>query len=161
MGDEGVFEGARTTFTFFNAYRGGIAKALGEEKALALENGIFTAMGEMQGKTLKEQAGDTEFDLKSTTEVVKEFVGNLGIPFEVIEESPSMVKFKCGRCPVYEGSMGAGFDEKTRETMCNSGPLKSMDAMVRQLNPNISYQLTKYRSAPDDFCEEAIILSKS
>ena len=30
----------------------------------------------------------------------------------------------------------------------------------KQLKPNLSYQLRKFRSAPYDYCEEAIVLKK-
>jgi len=41
-----------------------------------------------------------------------------------------------------------------------TGQLFNSPARAKQLNPNLSYQLMKFRSAPDDFCEEAIVLKK-
>jgi hypothetical protein len=35
-----------------------------------------------------------------------------------------------------------------------------MGATAKQLNPNLSFRVTKFRSTPDDFCEEEIVLEK-
>jgi hypothetical protein len=43
------------------------------------------------------------------------------------------------------------------ETMCRNGPARLMDTITKELNPNLSYELRKFRSGKDDFCEEAII----
>ena len=51
-----------------------------------------------------------------------------------------------------------GMDAETIENLCHSGPLRALDAMVKQLNPSLSYQLKKFRSAAKDFCEEEIVL---
>jgi hypothetical protein len=50
-----------------------------------------------------------------------------------------------------------GLDNNTIETMCRNGAARLMDTMTKELNPNLSYQLRKFRSDEDDFCEEAII----
>jgi hypothetical protein len=49
-------------------------------------------------------------------------------------------------------------DAKAIETNCGVGWVRLGDAVVKQLNPNLNLRLQKFRSAPDDFCEEAIIL---
>jgi len=52
-----------------------------------------------------------------------------------------------------------GMDAKTIENLvCRSGSIKLMDAMVKQLNPNLSVRIKKFRSSADDFCEEEIVL---
>jgi len=33
-----------------------------------------------------------------------------------------------------------------------------MNALFEQLDPNAVYQFKKFRSTPDDFCEEEIVL---
>ena len=106
----------------------------------------------------KEQAGIEECDAKAATELAETFIEGLGIGSEVIQESPQEVVSKVGRCPLYEAAQLLGLDAETIEGLCRAGALKFMDAMVKQLNPNLSYQLRKFRSAADDFCEEAIVL---
>ena len=75
-----------------------------------------------------------------------------------LEESPKRVVFKSGKCPIYEAAQMVGLDAKTIEAMCRAGSLKFMDTAAKQLNPNLNYQIRKFRSGPDDFCEEEILL---
>jgi len=78
---------------------------------------------------------------------------------EVIEESPQRVVFKVDRCPVYEAAHALGMDAEAIEAICRADSIRFMGAMAKQLNPNLSYQLRKFRSAADDSCEEAIVLA--
>jgi hypothetical protein len=158
MSSEDIFEGARTMYTFFSAYRAALADALGEEQIIALDKKIFEILGTNFGHALKEHVGDKDLDVKEAIELVKGFLGSMGMPLEVIEESPTMVRCKVGHCPIYEGSQRAGLDYMPLEVMCRSAQLFFMDALVKAFNPNLSYQLIKFRSAPEDFCEEAIVL---
>jgi len=64
---------------------------------------------------------------------------------------------KSGRCPLYSAGQMLGLDNNTLETMCRNGSARLMDTITKELNPNLSYQLRKFRSGDDDFCEEAII----
>ena len=48
-------------------------------------------------------------------------------------------------------------DNMTMETMCRGGPARLMDTISKQINPNLTYQLRKFRSGAEDFCEEAIM----
>ena len=77
---------------------------------------------------------------------------------EVIEESPQKVSFKVARCPLYEAAQELKLDAETIEALCRAGPVRNMDSMVKQLNPNLNYQLRKFRSSEENFCEEMIEL---
>ena len=55
---------------------------------------------------------------------------------EVLEESPQSVSFKVTKCPIYEAAQMMGVDAETIENLCRSGPIRFMDAMTKQLNPN-------------------------
>jgi len=158
MSMEDAFNAAKNAFTFYGAYLNTVAQEIGLERALALSTKMDETMGAMQGKMIKEQAGIEEVDAKAAYSLVKGVPESLGLAFEVLEESPTTVRFRCSQCSLYEGWQMAGLDDKTRETMCRTGSLRFMDAVVKQLSPRLSYQLSKYRSAPDDFCEEQIVL---
>jgi hypothetical protein len=51
-----------------------------------------------------------------------------------------------------------GMDGKTIEAMCRVSSIRFDDMRVKQLNPSLSLRLRKFRSAPDDFCEEEVVL---
>jgi hypothetical protein len=158
MAVEDKFNGAKNAFTFFFAYLNTVAQEIGMEQAAALSTKVDETMGATGGKRIKEQAGTGQFDAKAAALLARNSIEEgFGIASEVIEESPQRAAFRIGRCPVYEAAEAAGLDVKDIEALCHAGPLKYMNAMVRQLNPNLSYQLRKFRSAADDFCEEAIV----
>jgi hypothetical protein len=113
-------------------------------------------MGVMHGKMIKEQAGAKEFDAMAAYSVVNSLTEGLGITPEVLEESPQRVVFKTGKCPLYEAARMIGLDAETIEITCRADKL--LDTMFKQVNPNLSHRLRKFRSGPDDFCEEEIVL---
>ena len=90
--------------------------------------------------------------------MANKYIEALGISSEVIEESPHEVSFKVGMCPLYDAAHMLGLDAETIETLCRAGAIRDMDSMVKQLNPNLNYQLRKFRSSEDNFCEEVIVL---
>ena len=66
---------------------------------------------------------------------------------------------KVGKSPIYESAQALGMDTKAIEASCRASCIKYMDAIAKQLNPNLSYQLTKFRSAADGYCEEVVVLA--
>jgi hypothetical protein len=157
MGMEDVFNGAKSAMTFYGAYLNTVAEEIGMDRALSLHTKMFETMGTMQGEMAKEQSGAKKIDTKATFSLAKSAPESLGISMEVVEESPQSIAFKVGKCPIYESAQMMGMDAETIETLCRSGPLKFLDAMTKQLNPNLSYKLQKFRSGKDDFCEEVIV----
>jgi hypothetical protein len=159
MAVEDKFDGARNAFTVFFAFLNAVAQKIGMEQAAALSAKVDETMGEAQGKMIKEQAGIDQLDATAAAQLARKSIEEgFGITSEVIDESPQRVVSKIGRCPVYEAAQMAGLDVKNIEALCHAGPLKYMNAMVKQLNPDLSYQLRKFRSKADDCCEEAVVL---
>lgn len=159
MATQDKLEGARNGLAFSFAYMNMVGQEIGMERAIALNGKVDEMMGDAQGKMMKEQLGDKEMDINAaTTMAIKTIKDGFGINSEVIESSPEKIVVRCSRCPVYEAAQSVGIDTGTVETLCRTGSLKFMDAMVKQLNPNLSYQLKKFRSTPDGCCEEEITL---
>ena len=161
MSSEGIFNGAKTGFTCMYAYIGTVAEELGMEKALDLDNKACQMLGAAQGKMIKEQVGNEEIDSRGAAELLGKLIEEgFGILSEVTEESPQKTVRKLGRCPIYEGAQAIGFDNQAIEATCRAGSLQFMDAAAKQLNPKLSYQLTKFRSSADDSCEETVVLEQ-
>ena len=157
MAIEDTYNGATAAMTFMNAYIKTVAEEIGMDKALGLLTIMCESMGTMQGKILKERAGADELDAKAAWSLVKSIPVGIGIGAEVIKESQQEIVIKAGKCPLYTAGQLLGFDNETMETMCRKGSARLMDTMTKELNPNLTYQLRKFRSGADDFCEEAII----
>ena len=152
-----VFNGAKSAMTFYDAYLKTVAEEIGKDQAISLHKMMFETMGEMQGKIIKEQAGNEEIDTKAALSLTKSAPESIGISMEVVDEDPQRISFKVSKCPIYEAAQMMGVDAKTIETLCRNGPVRFMDTMTKQLNPNFSYQLKRFRSGADDFCEEEIV----
>jgi hypothetical protein len=152
-----TYNGAVSAMTFMDAYIKTVAEEIGMDQAVSLLTRMCESMGAMQGKILKEKAGAEEIDAIAAWSLVKTVPEGIGIGAEVIKESPKEIVVQTGRCPLYAAGQSLGLDNNTIETMCRSGAARLMDTMTRELNPNLSYQLRKFRSTADDFCEEAII----
>jgi hypothetical protein len=159
MAVEDTFNGAKNGYLMLHAYTNTVAQAIGMEQALALATKMCETMGAAQGKMIKEQAGIEEFDTRAAYQGLNTMDEGVGILSEVIEESPQKIMFKVGRCPIYEAAQALGMDTKAIEANCRASSIRFMEAMAKQLNPNLSYQLTKFRSAADDYCEEAVLLA--
>ena len=159
MAIEDTFNGAKSGLTFLNAYINTVAEAIGEKQAHALETTTCQALGTAQGMMIKEQIGIDKFDLKTSSQVLQNLIEEgFGIHSEVIEETPQKIKINVGRCPVYESMQALGMDGKAIEASCRGGSLGFMDAVAKQLNPDLGYELVKFRSSADDYCEEAVVL---
>ena len=159
MAVEDTFNGAKAGLTFMNAYSNTVAQAIGMEQALALETTMCETLGAAQGKMIKEQAGIEELDANAATQMLSNLIKeSFGILSEVVVDSPQRVLIKVGRCPVYESAQALGMDTEAIEASCRSSSIMFMDALAKQLNPDLSYQLDKFRSAADDYCEEAVVL---
>ena len=152
-------EGARNGLAMSFAYMNLVGEEMGMEKAIALSGKADGVMGDAQGRILREQQGGKDVDINAATTMALDAIKDgFGIISEVIESSPERMVVRCSRCPVYEAAESVGIDTGTIETLCRTGSLKFMDAMVKQFNPKLSYRLRKFRSGPDDCCEEEIVL---
>jgi hypothetical protein len=133
------------------AFFGIVAQEIGMKQALALYAKACETMGVGMGQQMKEQMGIKELDAKSAIKVAEAIGNNFGVGLEV-EETPTSVLLKWGRCPVYAANQAVGIDDETKATMCNNGPLRFMNILYKQLDPNVSIKRKKFRESLDDFC---------
>jgi hypothetical protein len=144
-----------------NAFYNKVAQEIGKERALELEAMTNTEMGAAQGIILKEQIDQNNVDAFSASKIIFKYLEQeLGIIPVVKEESPDKVVYSCGRCPVFESYQVFGTENKDIETACRASAVGFMDALVKQLNPELNYELILFRSGADDSCDEAIFIGK-
>ncbi len=155
-----TFNGAKSGLTFMRAYVNTVAQEIGAEKALVLDTKVCEALGAMQGKMIKEQIASKEVGTKEASQILLNVIEKgYGILSEVVDENPNKIACKIGKCPVFESAQTLGMDVKDIEATCRASAIQFMDSIAKELNPNLSYQLTKFRSTADDCCEETIVLS--
>jgi hypothetical protein len=159
MSKQAVLEAAANTYTFYLALFNALVQEVGEERANALQAKTLEGFGAMQGKMARAQTDVEEFNAETAFQFTKLVPESLGMTLEVVEASPDKVVFRAHRCPVYDAGLLMGQDHASMEATCPVASLKFMDAMAKQFNPNLSYQCVKYRAGPDDYCDEALVLS--
>jgi len=159
MANGEAFNAALRAFTMFNAYVQTVGQEIGTDQARGLVSKTFENMAVQQARMMKEQSGIEEFDAKTAFSLLSNVPKTIGIQMEFIEESPQRVVAKSGKCPIYEAAQAMGIDHAAIEQMCRSGPGRFMDVAAKRLNPGLSYNLRKFKSGPDDSCEEELVLA--
>lgn len=157
---EDRFTGAKNAFIILDAFIGMVVKEYGENKAYSMIEKTCQNMGALQGKMSKSQARREkikEMNPSNAAFLASDAIKGFGIASEILKESDDKVSIKVKRCPVYEAAKMMGLNP---EPFCRSSSLPFMDSLVKELNPNLQYELDKFRIGQDDFCEESISLIK-
>ena len=154
---ERAFNATMNMTGMYGAFFNVVAQKVGVEKTLDLMSMADENLGASLGKMTKEQMGIKELDVQTASAIMKGMVETYGITSE-IEEGPNTVIVKNYKCPFYEGLQSAGFDHDSIESFCRKGPAVMVNSFIGQIDPNAKYQLRKFRSSPDDHCEEEIVL---
>ena len=157
---EDTFAGAKNAFLILDAFLGTVVKEIGENKAYSMIEKTCQNMGALQGKMSKSQARREkikEMNPSNAALLASDAIKGFGIASEILKESDEKVSIKVKKCPVYEAAKMMGLDP---EPLCRSSSLPFMDSLVKELNPNLQYELEKFRIGQDDFCKESISLIK-
>lgn len=110
---------------------------------------------------LKEKIGEESPDLEKLGLILKESNLSIGIDCNIDHTTTTLLSFKNFRCPMYDGYRAGGLDDETAEALCQRGATAKLGVMLRYLNPNLVYRLTRYRSELDEPCiEEISMMSK-
>ena len=159
MAREDTFEGAKNAFAFGYGYMSAVGEEIGWGQAIALDTKSSEMMGAAQGAAMKDEHGLGDADLITASLAARSISEGLGAESEVVEADGQRVVIKLGRCPLYEAAEMLGMDNATIEAICRAGGIRFMDAMVKQWDPNFSYQLKEFRSSADGYCVEQLALS--
>ncbi len=155
MSSEDIYKVARNIFGRYGAFFNIVAREIGMDKALELHAEAHRDLGVATADTIRESMKGVEFDLGTLGPLLRD--GNIshGLVSEMVE-TPSSILLKNSRCPVYDGYRMVGLDDETAEALCQHGAIAKIGTSVNLLNPRLSYELTHYRSKPDESCVEEI-----
>ena len=159
MSEKDVLSGATVAYTAYFAYVKTLIQDMGKEKALAYMTQSDTARGIKAGAEIKAEAGGKDFSVKETLETIVEMakgIGGIDTVLEVTDDSAKTVT-AFGKCPVYEAGKAVGMEDEEIETLCRASSLPFLDSVVRQLNPNLCYTVTAFRSEEYKGCVEEIV----
>ena len=144
---EDTFTGAKNAFIILDAFIGTVVKEIGEDKTYSMIEKTCQNMGALQGKMSKSQARREkikEMNPSNAALLASDAIKGFGIATEVLKESDDKVSMEVKKCPVYEAAKMMGLDP---EPFCRSSALPFMQSLVKELNPNLHYELEKFRIA--------------
>ncbi len=155
MSSEDIYKVARNIFGRYGAFFKIVVREIGMEKALELHAEAHRDLGVATADTIRESMKGVEFNLETLGPLLRD--GNIshGLMTEMVE-TPCSILLRNSRCPVYDGYRMAGLDNVTAKALCQYGAIAKIGTTVNLLNPKLSYELTHYRSKPDESCVEEI-----
>ena len=152
---EDLFKPARANMIALTEYIYKVSQQLGMKKAFSLLRETFESMAGYQALRLKNQSKLDYFDAEDAYVLIKVIPEGLGIDYEVIETSPFKVVVKMKRNPLYDAAKIAGLDA---EKFHRESAIVYMETIVQLLNPDLHYELVKFKFTDDDYYVEQIIL---
>jgi len=155
--DEKIYNSVKHGLKVQHIFVQTMGEEIGMDRTVELYAKTLEKMGKAQGRILRQNSLIKKFDAHTVAALVGAAYQSLGISIKMKEESPRSVLFTCTRCPNYTAALELGIDDKAIESWCRVSNIKFMDTMVKQLNPDLSVRLVKFRTAPEDFCGEEIV----
>lgn len=157
--DQDVRNGATVAYTAYFSYVKTLINELGKEKALAYMTQSDTARGTKAGAEIKAATGGKDFSVRETMDTIVDMAKGIGGIDEILEVTDDHAKTKTafGKCPVYEAGKAVGLEDEEIETLCRASSLPFLDSVVKQLNPNLCYLVTEFRSEKYQGCIEEIV----
>jgi hypothetical protein len=157
MGKTDVFSGVKAGMQIYDVFTQAVAEEIGVETTIALQSKVMEKIGKSQGNMMQMQAGIKHFNAQTTSPLVKTAMENLGLKIKLMKESKRTVLFRCTRCPIYDAGHELGIDQETIESWCRASSIRLFDTAIKQLNPDLTFRIVKFRIAPEDFCEEEMV----
>ena len=155
MAREEIYAATRKVYALYGAFFAAVARELGTERALALHAQAHEEQGGASAVLLERTIGERP-NIESLGAVLQASNLSIGIESQLAACNPSSVLFCNAQCPMYDGYRMGGLDSETAEALCQVGAPAKLGTMLRQLDPAIGYRLKRYRSQPNDICEEEI-----
>ena len=155
-----VLKGATTTMVFVGVYDQLLHRELGTERATALQKEIMLSLAKHQADMIKAQMGIEDFDLETIDAVFPQFMADTtGVVFELTEKTPTKLSYNVGRCVLYESSLMLGMEPEAIQARCSATATEFANALLKELNPNVSLEVHRFRQSAAEPCVESIVLS--
>lgn len=154
-----IFKGATMGYMNYYSFINTLIDELGMEKTFALMTKSDEARGIRVGKSMKEEAGEKEFDIHETLLTIVDMAKEIGGIDDIVEDTKDRAATVTGfgNCPVYEAAKATGMDDQMIEAMCRASACVFLDNVVKQLNPELTYKVSKFRDAECGGCLEEIV----
>ena len=156
MVKEEAYNAAKYVFSRYGRYFKDTAEIIGVDKAIDIYTKFGEQDGEISAKMLATEWKDKELNLDAIGKMWVDYYESFGYENK-ITVSPTSVLFRMDKCPFYAGFIEAGVKHEHIERMCR-GSNHRFGSKLKQFDSNAGSQVVRFRSGPDDYCEEEITL---
>ncbi|MFW9773808.1 MAG: hypothetical protein ACFFFB_15265 [Candidatus Heimdallarchaeota archaeon] len=153
-----LYKSSRANLIAFAEFVAKTSQKIGTNEASKLLRETFEASGKYQGLKLKSQSEASYIDAEEAYSLIKIIPENIGIAWEILEDSPDRIIIKVNRSPFYDACKVAGINP---EQFYIDSAIVFMDTIVQHLNPEFQYELLTFKFSDAGFCEEQITLKSS
>ena len=157
MANKDAFNNAKTLLKMHHVFAQAVAEEIGLDRAIDLSAKAMEKMGAMPELPTIKRKTTKKFNARAVEPLVRAAYKGLGSSIKIVEESPHCVLVQCSRCPNYKAAHELGMDPMLIERWCRAGRIKSIETMIKLFNPDLTFRLVRFRSTPEDFCEEEIV----
>ncbi len=155
-----TMRGAMTMFFHLGVYDQLLHRELGTERATALQKEVMMKLAKTQADMVKEQTGIQDFDLETIHSIFPPLMKDIvGMEFELTEKTPTKLTYDVGHCVVYESSLMLGTEHDAIQARCTATSSLWVDSFLKELNPNVSLEVHRFRQSAAEPCVESIVLS--
>ena len=158
MISEEAYVAARMAITGCGTFLRNIAHEIGLDKTLKIFlHQTEQFVREQRVPRIKRLHESGQLDLNDLAAQFERYWRMGGYDAEV-KATPTSTITTTKQCPLYDGFLAAGIDHNTIEVFCR-GKDEAGDAIYkRHLGPYAGLKMRKFRSGPDDYCIEEVIL---
>lgn len=157
-----AFKGAMTAYVDYYTYVRTLIDGIGKDEAFAFMTKADLKRGSDVGRKIKEEAGGKEFGISEALHTIIDMAKGIGATDDILEDTShrgaTVTKF--GNCPIYEAAKATGMEDTMIEEMCRAGACVFLDSVVKQLNTELVYRVSEFRSKKYGGCVEEIVFEK-
>jgi hypothetical protein len=154
---EDVFNAAKMAYTLYGWLLQEMAKEIGWDRALKVQEEVGDRFAEMIGEMFKEKCAGPKLDGKGIAASLDEVYRHFGSDFDIVAHDGD-VTARTGHCPIYEGLTAAGLDPATVEKVCRAAASREYE-LFHKTFPELTVRL-KFREQAAEACEEEFALAK-
>ncbi len=147
-----AFNAAKNMASMYGAFFKTVAQEIGMDRAIALQRKVGETFGPEMAEMLKEP------DLNKLASQINEMNTRSGTIAEINVE-PTKIVTKVLKCPFYEGLKAAGIGHEEIRACCQYMSEGTYDSL-RNILPNITGSILRFRSSADELCIEEIQVKK-
>ncbi len=154
--DNRAYQSAKTAYMIYGWLVQETVAKLGWERAMALQSGVGTKMGESLGQMVRQHCEDTKPTASGVTAALDMAYQNLATDYELkITAHGATATFT--RCPIHDGLAASGMKHEEIRKVCEVFT-RAEAHKLHDVFPTLK-QATKVRERSEDICVEEFVIT--